>query len=151
MSIIGWYYLHVNGELIYKRDLDGTAADIRESDLARGLWPMDPQDREGAWRIVIEAGAAGAKPERIKELAAKWQCDDEDAEIFAKHMGMRLYRDGNQWCATRADFENLQESTAGFGGTALDAFIDLAKSLGYKPSKMWGAIFRDLVKVKEAA
>ncbi len=56
----GWYYLHTNGELIYKRDLDGTAADIRESTFARALWPMEPSDREGAWRILIEGLAAGA-------------------------------------------------------------------------------------------
>lgn len=151
MSIEGWYYLHVNGELIYKRELGGTAADIRESDLARGLWPMNPEDREGAWRILVEAGAAGAKPERIQELAKKWSCDDADAAIFAKRVGVRLFRDGSHFCATREDFVNLQESHAGFGVTALDAMIELAKALGFQPSKMWGTKFADLVKVKVAA
>ena len=33
----GWYYLHTNGDLIYKRELGGTAADIRESDFAKQL------------------------------------------------------------------------------------------------------------------
>lgn len=42
MSIEGWYYLHSNGALIYKPDHDGTVADIRDSNFARGLWPMDP-------------------------------------------------------------------------------------------------------------
>lgn len=28
-----------------------------------------------------------------------------------------LFKDGNQWCATYADFINLQESPAGFGET----------------------------------
>lgn len=151
MSIVGWYYLHENGDLIYKRDQDGTAADIRESDFARGLWPMDPQERAGAWRILVEAGAADARPARIAELADKWGCDDQDAATYAERIGVRLYRDGNQWCATRADFENLQESPAGFGETALAAFSQLAKELGYKPAKMWGSSFADLVKAKVAA
>ena len=73
MSISGWYYLHTNGELIYKRDLDGTAADIRESDFARALWPMDPTDRESAWTILVEALALGANEERIAELEAALQ------------------------------------------------------------------------------
>ena len=100
MATEGWYYLHTNGELIYKRELGGTAADIRESDFARGLWPCDPGDRELAWRIVVEALAAGANKARVLELAAKWQCDDEDAETYAERVGCNLFMDGNKWCAT---------------------------------------------------
>ena len=146
MSIQGWYYLHTNGDLIYKRDLDGTAADIRESDFARGLWPVDPEDRAGAWRIVVEAKAAGAKPERVADLAAKWGCNDEDGLIYAEHIGVKVGRDGNAWYATRGDFENLHDSPAGFGDTVLEALSELAKDLKFVPSKMWGATFHDLVK-----
>lgn len=144
--MIGWYYLHTNGDLIYKRDLDGTAADIRESDFARGLWPMEPTDREGAWNIVVEGLAAGAKMARVKELADLWGCDDADAKFYAERIGVKLSRDGNQWCATRWDFQNLQESPAGFGDTCLQAMGALAKELGYRPWKMWGAHFSDLLK-----
>jgi hypothetical protein len=146
MSIEGWYYLHINGELIYKRDFDGTAADIRESDFARALWPMDPTDRAGAWRTLVEAKAAGAKPERISELATKWGCDNNDGLVYAKHIGANVVREGNQWCATRQDFVNLQESPAGFGDTVLEALSALAKELHYVPSKMWGASVADLVR-----
>lgn len=146
MSIEGWYYLHTNGDLIYKRELGGTVADIRESPFAVGLWPFDHTDRECAWKILVEAGAAGARQARIKELTEKWYCDDEDALIYANFIGVKLDRDGNQQCATRQDFINLQESPAGFGDTALDAMIDLCKTLGYRPSKMWGPTFSDLLK-----
>lgn len=141
----GWYYLHTNGELLYKRELGGTAADIRESDFARALWPCDPTDRAGAWRILVEALAAGAHASRVAELAAKWGCTDADAVQYAKHLGARLSRDGDQWCATRGDFVNIQESPAGFGPDALHAFAALAMALGYRPQKLWGASFADLV------
>jgi hypothetical protein len=151
MSIIGWYYLHANGDLIYKRDLDGTVADIRESDFARALWPMDPEDRAGAWRILVEASALKANPERVKALAEKWGCTDEDAKHYADHIGIDLFMDGNAWAATRKDFINLQESPAGFGATCLAAMTELCAELGYRGGKMWNATFHDLVKIKEAA
>lgn len=145
MSIQGWYYLHTNGDLIYKPDSDGVVGDFRDSDFVRGFWSLDPTDRAGAWRICVEAMAAGAKPERVKELAAKWQCDDEDAQTYAKHIGASLELDGNSWCAMRATAENIQIDAAGFGDTALEALAALCKDLGYQPTKMWGAKFTDLL------
>ena len=151
MALEGWYYLHINSSLIYKRELGGTAADIRESDFARSLWPFDPNDREGAWRIVIEAAALGADPERVKALAALWQCDDKDAVIYGQRVGCELFMDGDAWCATDRHFTNLQESPAGFGPTALEAMTELCKELGFKGGKMWNATFTDLLNAKENA
>jgi hypothetical protein len=145
MAIIGWYYLHENGALIYKRELGETAADIRESPFAKGLWAFDSDDRQCAWSLLVEALAAGVRKERIQELAEKWHCDDEDAGTYAERIGVQLSRDGNQWVATRTDFDNLQESPAGFGDTCLEAMAELCKNLGYQPSKMWGTTFKDLV------
>lgn len=150
MSHIGWYYLHENGSLLYKPGSDA-AADIRDSDLARGMWPFDPIRRVSVWNLLTEAGAAGASPARITELAAKWGCNDQDAARYAEHIGANVYMDGNAWCATRTDFDNLQESPAGFGATALQALSALAKELGYRPSKMWGATFKNLLNGKAAA
>jgi hypothetical protein len=144
--IEGYYYLHINGSLIYKRDLDGTVADLRESDFVRSLWPFDGQDREYAWTILVEALSIGAKPERIKELANKWDCNDVDAFVYANHVGCLLGIDGNKKFATRKDFENLQLSPAGFGDTYLEAMSNLCKELGYKSSKMWGTNFKYLLK-----
>lgn len=145
MGIIGWYYLHENGSLIYKRELGGTAADIRESPFAKGLWAVDSERRDMAWDVLVEGLAAGISKERIKELADKWHCDDEDAQHYAGYIGLVLKKDGNQWCATRKDFENLQESPAGFGDTALEAMAELCKTLGYYPSTMWGPTFKTLL------
>lgn len=149
MAIEGWYYLHENGSLIYKRELGGTAADIRESDMALGLWPHDPGDRECAWRICVEGLAAGANPERVAELAEKWRCTDDDADEYATRVGCNLFMDGDKWCATDMHFLDLVQSPAGFGDTKLEAMAALAKDMGYKPSKMWGATFSDLLQRRE--
>lgn len=146
MPIIGWYYLHTNGDLIYKRELGETAADIRESPFAVGLWPVDQTDRKTAWDVCVEGLAAGANKIRIADLAKKWGCNNEDAAKYAEIVGCKIERDGNVWCATAPNFINLQESPAGYGKTALEAMAELCRALGYKPSKMWGATFKDLLK-----
>ena len=140
----GWYYLHENGDLIYKRDLPGIAADIRESPFAKTLWSIDTSNRADAWRILVEALAIGANKNRIDDLAKKWGCNDNDAKHYAEYLNVTLQIDGNSWCATPSWFTNLQESPAGFGDTCLEALANLAKELGYKGGKKCGVI-----KVKE--
>jgi hypothetical protein len=146
--ITGYYYLHTNGELIYKPNSDdGVVADMRESDFVRMLWPMDTDTREDAWRILIEALALGANKERVTTLAHKWNCNDEDADNMAAHFGLVFSRDGDLWCAHRPGFANLKTSPAGFGVTKLEAAAELCKALGYTASKMgWGSTFQQLLK-----
>lgn len=141
-----YYYLHENGDLILKRELGETAADLRESDLVRAFWPVDPADRGTAWRILVEGLAAGARRERVLELASTWGCTDQDAQTYAERSGARLEREGDQWMATRSDFVNLQDSPAGFGMTALEAMADLCRDLGYRPQKLWGCSFEQLLR-----
>lgn len=141
--IQGWYYLHVNKELIYKNNPDAIT-DIRDSDLCHSAWAWDGQ-RPTAWQILTEALSLGAKKERIHELAEKWGCTDVDAGNYAKYLGIELGMDGNAHYARCADFKNLQESPIGFGNSYLEAMSELAKELGYKGGKMWNATFKDLV------
>lgn len=151
MSRDGWYYLHTNGDLIYKSDSDGQAADIKDSPFALMLWPIDLSDRENAWRILVEASSLGASKERISELAEKWGCNNEDAKIYADYVGVILSMDGDKFCATRKDFINLIESPHGFGDSYLEAMAELCTELGFKASKMWGLTFKDLLAKYEVA
>jgi hypothetical protein len=144
-GIIGWYYLHENGDLIYKRELGGTVADLRESSFVKGIWPFDPSDRAGAWNILVEGLASGARAERVRELAERWGCDDADAVHYADYVTATLYPDGAAICATPFWFTDLQESPAGFGDDALEALAELCKNLGYKPTKIWGTTFKKLL------
>jgi hypothetical protein len=150
VNIEGWYYLHENGELIYKLELGGTAADIRDSDLARCMWPMDKADRMGAWNILVEGLALGARKSRVDELAEKWGCNDTDADNYASRLAIRLDMDGNKWCATGPGFTNLQEFPAGFGDTKLEAMAGLAKDMGVHSGKMWRVTFADMLKQEQA-
>lgn len=145
--IEGWYYLHENGDVIFKSDYEGVVADLRESDFVKALWSFDSADRQKAWSILVESLSAGANKKRVQELADKWSCNDKDAEIFAERIGVKLSMDGNQFCAIGPGFINLQESPAGFGDTALEAMAELAKETGYVPRKMWGNSFGFAVQV----
>ena len=144
MNVEHCYYLHENGELIAKVRMEGIEADFRESPFVKMFWFIDTEDRETAWTLLVEALAAGAKKERVMDLAAKWKCDDEDADIYADRIGVGIVRDGKSWCAHLKDFVNLQESPAGFGDTKLEALADLATNLDYVPQKMWGRSFKEL-------
>jgi len=143
--IEGWYYLHTNGDVIFKKGLPGIDADIRESTFAVGLWTFRGDDREQAWEILVEALAGGAREERIAELAKLWNCNDEDALVYAGLVGCLLYKDGDKCCATRTDFTNIALDPIGFGNTYLEAMAELAKVLGFFPSKMWRKTFKDLL------
>lgn len=141
-----YYYLHENGDLICKQDFDSSqAADFRESPFVQHLWLIDPTDRETAWSLLVESLAIGASKERVEELARKWSCDDDDADVYADRIGLDLYRDGDAWCARRSHAINLQECPHGFGDTALEALADLCKQLGMRAQKMWGPTFKSLI------
>lgn len=144
--IEGYYYLHKNGDLIYKRNLEGTVADLRDSDLVRSFWKFDATDRETAWNLLVEALSIGSNKERILELAKKWNCDNADGEVYADRIGAVIKQDGDKFCATRTDFNNLVECPAGFGDTVLEALADLCKQLGFSPTKLnWHSTFKDLL------
>jgi hypothetical protein len=151
MAIIGWYYLHTDGSLIYKRDTDsGIVADLRESDFVRAIWPLDATNREGAWDVLVEALAFGAALGRIKQLAQKWGCTDEDALVYADRIGCTLVNTEGRWHACRAVPDGYvvdsQSLPTGIGPTALEAMAMLAVALKLHPSKMWGVHFKDLLK-----
>lgn len=141
-----WYYLHENGELICKKDLDGIVQDFRESDFVRAFWQIrDESSREDAWTILVEAMALKSDKERLKQLAKKWDCDDEDAQIYARRVGVKLFIDGDTKCAAKTGFIDLQSSPCGFGETYLEAMADLCHRLGFKDGKMWNKTFAQLL------
>ena len=131
MKIDGFYYLHINGDLIYK-PINGAAtvheriADFLESDFVRYFWPLQTADRFFAWTICIEACALGADGDRIKELRSHWGISDEDVDPFLEGAKiLEIRQEGSEWMACFDDFVNIQESQCGFGATKFDALVAL--------------------------
>ncbi len=73
------YYLHENGELIYKRFWPDD-----DSPFVKKIWPMDVSNRSNAWMILIEGIALGARIDRVAELAEHWHCDIKDMVEFMR-------------------------------------------------------------------
>ncbi|HUT88725.1 MAG TPA: hypothetical protein VMY37_04465 [Thermoguttaceae bacterium] len=73
----GYYYLHVNGDMIYKPH--GDPADFAESDFVRCWWPVDKTDRGAGWKVVLEGFALGGNEQRLVELANKFGLTYEDS------------------------------------------------------------------------
>ena len=76
----GHYYLHSNGDLIYKRE-----APDDDSDFVVHVWAVDTSDRATGWVFLIEALDRGASIERVKELARRWGFDRGDLPHFLIH------------------------------------------------------------------
>lgn len=147
-QITGWYYLHVNKELIYKNSPDAIV-DIRDSDLCTSAWAWDSTP-EGAYSMLVEALSIGAKPERIAELYNKYGFTEMDDCKYAEYIGIKIGVDGDMRTATTNDFINLMENDCGFGKTNLEAIADLCTKLGYKGGKMWNTTFYDLCRKRES-
>jgi hypothetical protein len=122
MSIAGYYYLHENGAVIYKRAAPGVVSDFENSTLVKCWWPVEPSDRRGAWRILIESCARGASPDAVARLAHNWLCDDDDAAEYARREGIELHDDAGEYVATLDGCE-------GRGAHALTAFVALFNAM----------------------
>jgi hypothetical protein len=116
--IAGYYYLHANGAVIYKRAAPGIVTDFENSDLVKCWWPVEPSDRRGAWRILIESYARGADAEAVARLARTWHCDDMDANEYARREGIELAQRAGEYVATLNGCE-------GRGPHALTALVAL--------------------------
>lgn len=73
MSSDGFYYLHENGDLIFKPQMVVESdPNYFDSPFVKRVWSLDLTDRKCAWKIVLEALANGANQSRVRELADKW-------------------------------------------------------------------------------
>ena len=134
MKQIGYYYLHSEtGDLIFKPE--GFPPDA-SSPFVKKVWAVH-YDRGCAWIIAIEALALGANKTRVNELVERWGLTDTDAGVFATMAKLKLFRDGNEWCAAFSDFVNIQESQVGFGITALEALAGLSRQGLVIGRKLW--------------
>ena len=72
----GYYYLHQNGQLIFKNYLFDPA-DF-DSPFVKKWWRINTENRKDAWNVLLEGLACGADLENVKRLANKWGCNRKD-------------------------------------------------------------------------
>lgn len=124
MGIVGWYYFHENKDLIFKRE----KPEMESGGFVKRVWPFDPEDRAGAYCILIEAAVMDAQPHRLGELLEKWQVTDDDCLIAAGYYCMLLVQNGprdswEKWAVRWAD----KDTPVGYGPTAFRAMVDLVR------------------------
>lgn len=87
----GWYYLHENGDVIYKR----FEPEEEAGGFVKKVWRVDLTNRSNAWTIVLEALGLGCNVERAKALCAKWSLTQEDfVQFAARNKHTKLLGDG---------------------------------------------------------
>lgn len=153
MADEGWYYLHTNGDLIWKNGAYTSADDLHDSDFVVRFWRFRDGDRELGWTTLVEALAAGANRHRVRELADLWGMGDDDAHEFCRRVDVTVARERDGWFvvpslpARAAVAMSLRRDRpppppVGRGPTILDALAALARAAGWRPSKH-GASFVD--------
>lgn len=123
MKAEGFYYLHENGDLIWKR----FEPEMEAGGFVKKVWVVS-NNRETAWKIVAEALAHGALKRRIADLVAKWGLTDEDGQIYAKRIGLPLKKDGDAWAVGPFDDKSIY-----CGKTVLDALAEFVRNRGDLP------------------
>jgi len=126
-----YYYLHTNGELIYKPAIVVESdTEYFESDCVRKFWPVDLDQRESAYVMLIEAAALGARMSRVLELAAKWGMDGDDGIVFLARMGFDCrptVTEGGTGYSVHHEFDDDTRSR-GFGSSPLLAMISYVRA-----------------------
>ena len=120
----GFYYLHTNGELIFKRFKPDD-----DSPFVRAICPVDLRDRYCAWRIVLEGFFYGARVDRLVDLAEQWKLTFEDLIELLK----------------RTPCENITEGMKG----GLPSFV--AHVLKMTPDEYWSKVRMVLANEKGVA
>ncbi|SPA17212.1 hypothetical protein [Cupriavidus taiwanensis] len=138
----GFFYLHREGDLLFKRNLPHVEDDLRRAEFVLAFWPVDWHNRETQWRMLIEAMAGGAQHERVMELARHWLLTNDDAQEYARRISVELdyYEPGGLWraCCLRLP------AACGTGQDALHALASLAQVLGLRIGKHRYPTFSEL-------
>lgn len=91
------YYLHINGNLIYKPHAN--IDDLLDSDFVVKFWELDTDNRGTAWLMLIEASLLGATESRINQLREIWDIDNRPEEIadFCKYANLDVKFEGGKY------------------------------------------------------
>lgn len=129
-EILGYYYLHVNGNLIWKRYIDDKQEEeIYNSDLVKKFWTIRENERESLWAVAIEAYCWGNEvtAPQVEEFSIKHNLSNLDGEFFAERAGMYVAQSSDSVYTVGFIGDIGATPQIGTGKNALKAFIDLAR------------------------
>lgn len=135
---MGYYYLHTNGELIYKpygREYN-PIQDFEESPFVVAYWLINTNNRADAYNMLIRANMLEANHERIDELLTKWNMTNEDTKNYCKAFGIRWGQKGELFTASAEKPETKEESAiVGEASTLFYALCDFYEQMVRLPEK----------------
>jgi len=80
MKTSWYYYLHTNGNLIYRNPaVVDSDPDYFDSPFVKKVWKINAENREDAWTMILEALVLGARIESVQNLAGIWKLTFEDS------------------------------------------------------------------------
>lgn len=128
----GYYYMHENKNLIFKRYSPGITKDFESSNFVLKYWSIDTKKRETAWTFLIEAYCLGASRDDIRTLSSKWSINNEDAKSYADFIGIDLIMDNlGQYTSFKRPINKMDFKRPAYGSTALESMAELCLLLGY--------------------
>lgn len=144
-DLSGFYYLHVEGALIFRGFDEWREEDLNKSDLVQYYWHFHQANRADAWRICIEATVAGVHPDRVRVLTELWNIrknDYSDANNYAEYLRIDLIKNLRE-----GDFTASvpRTGTMGRGATKFEALVALCKRVGWRPVK-GGKSFEQMIR-----
>lgn len=144
INIFGHHYLFDNREFAYS-DGPEIPPDILKDPHCIAIWPWAADTRLLVWNTLIQAAALGLDTDRVDELQEKWYCDDKDAIMCAKTLGLSAEQYSHNY-AVYDPFVPFVHRIIGEGPSYLWAFASLCKELGYKGGKHYNPQFGVMVR-----
>lgn len=132
---IGYFFLKEDKRLIYIEGgfYNDTVKLHRCAEDTTAFWHFHSDDRFEAWNMLVEAGAGGADPERIRRLALHWGMLQDDVISYAKELGVEAKKDNQGYWEISVTNKSNTEMTLRRSRDPVEAMILLAIVFNFKP------------------
>lgn len=123
-----YYYLHENGDLIYKNPKAYSTEDFEESPFVKIYWIIDLENRLDAYHMLISASICGAKQDRIDDLKKKWGITDKDTQVYCDYVNIVYKETENGWIVYGGGLTKGEIKIYGRGNNLFSAVVDFYRN-----------------------